>query len=305
VQHRHTLKYADDGEEQPLALWGKKELLIEMDEEIGVGVDDEGDIMEEPLPVPPPLSTRNSAGRRRGSAAPQQSPATGMAPWDAAAVARAAAWLNQLSCATAFGAAGEPPRHVAQSFEGAPDRAVHADYYARIQRPVSLESLRLALLRGGFATQGAFVAETERMFDNALAFNAHGTQLHGDAIALRSLFRSALAAPADAQQQPQAQQHLGRPLRVYWAEERTHFAALVLAHAPQRGRLCHLVRYEEDGVVEWLDLEDPEYDIQWGDVPAHTARASRRRSSAPGDWGAAVPLLAALANRACSAAACE
>ena len=251
----------------------------------------------EPLPPPQPIEQR---GGRRSSAAHHHG-----AAWDAAAKAHAMLALTALSCL-------RKPRgeFVAAAFEEVPDEVLFPTYYTQISAPVSLASLRWDLHSDVFAKRSDFLDAVERMFTNAQTYNAPQSQPHVDADTLRALFTAQMNAPL-VEEHAFAQTHAGRRLRVWWSAEGEYFPATVLVHAPQRGQESYFVRYD-DGFSEWLDVEDPQWRIQWdrdGDRPRRSSRARKDSQPVPdaalppnaatgtAEWGQPADLLLALRRR--------
>jgi hypothetical protein len=252
---------------------------------------------------PPPQQPIEQRGGRRSSGAHHHG-----AAWDAAAKAHAMAALTALSCMRREQQRGECV-FVAAAFEEVPDDVLFPDYYTQIAAPVSLASLRWGLHSDAFATRSDFLAAVERMFTNAQTYNAPQSQPHVDADTLRTLFTAQMDAPI--QEHASAQTQVGRRLRVWWSADGEYFPATVLCHAPQRGQVCYFVRYD-DGFSEWLDVEDPQWRIQWDGDGERPRRSSRgRKDSQPrpdavpptnaaagsADWGQPADLLLALRRR--------
>ena len=253
---------------------------------------------ELPLPAQEPVANQ---GRRRSSAPLQHSTA-----WDAAAKAHAMAALTALSCLREQNR-GE---FVAAAFEEVPDAVLFPDYYTLVAAPVSLASLRWDLRSDAFASRSDFLAAVARMFANAQTYNAPQSQPHCDADTLRALFAAQMDTSVETPAPIQTQ--AGRRLRVWWSADKQFFDATVVVHAPQRGQVNHFVRYD-DGFSEWLDVEDPQWRVQWlsdGDRPRRASlRARKDTDAAPPsdaaagspDWGQPADLLLALRRRSANA----
>eukprot|EP00047_Mylnosiga_fluctuans_P006625 m.248061 g.248061 ORF g.248061 m.248061 type:complete len:365 (-) comp15612_c0_seq1:209-1303(-) len=79
-------------------------------------------------------------------------------------------------------------------FSELPERAVYPDYYEVITRPIAMSRIREKLRKHRYTTLQQFHSDFELMFRNACTYNADGSEVFQDAVAMRAELNAAIRA---------------------------------------------------------------------------------------------------------------
>lgn len=79
-------------------------------------------------------------------------------------------------------------------FERLPDKAANPEYYAAIPNPIAIDGIKRKLKRKKYRSVDEALADLERMFDNAMAYNEEDSDIYRDAVELKREARALAAA---------------------------------------------------------------------------------------------------------------
>ncbi|KND01501.1 uncharacterized protein SPPG_03301 [Spizellomyces punctatus DAOM BR117] len=79
-------------------------------------------------------------------------------------------------------------RIISEMFQELPDKDEYPDYYDEIKNPISLDIIQQKIDRKAYHSVAEFEADFMRMVSNAMEYNAEGSEVYQDAIALQMLF---------------------------------------------------------------------------------------------------------------------
>lgn len=83
---------------------------------------------------------------------------------------------------------GTAAANMCKPFLKLPSQKQYPDYYERIKNPIELTSIGERLAEGQYQQLKLYTSDVNRVFNNAIKYNKKGTDLHNDAVHLRSVF---------------------------------------------------------------------------------------------------------------------